>query len=120
MHHYWNKVLWSQLCVMCLLAVSFVPVETLWTQILYGVFASIIVLYLPGYRMSFLLFSQDELSIFERFMMSGAISLACITYLSMYVDYFSEPLTSMSAIVAALVLVVLTRLRLVTVQNRGS
>ncbi len=120
MHHYWNKVLWSQVCVMCLLAVSFVPVETLWTQILYGVFASIIVLYLPGYRISFMLFSDNELSAFERFIMSGAISLACMTFFAIYVDYFSAPLTSMSAIVGALALMFLTRLRLVSVQKRGS
>lgn len=95
MQQMWSKVLWSQLCVLCLLAISFVPVETLWTQIVYGIFASIIVMYLPGYRISYLLFSSDELSVFERFVTSCAISLACMTFFALYVDYFSTPLTSM-------------------------
>jgi uncharacterized membrane protein len=118
MQQLWSKVLWSQVCVLCLLAISFIPMETLWTQIGYGIFASIIVLYLPGYWISYILFSTDELSLFERFVMSCAISVACMTFFALYVDYFSTPLTSMGAIVSALFLVVGAWLWLVIIQKK--
>lgn len=49
-----------------------------------------------------MLFAADELSVFERFMMSLAISLACMTFFALYLDYFVAPITSMGAIVGAI------------------
>ncbi len=50
--------------------------------------ASIFVLFVPGYWISYVLFGTDELSAFERCAMSAAISIAVISFGSFYLHYF--------------------------------
>ncbi|USN54680.1 MAG: hypothetical protein H6765_09390 [Candidatus Peribacteria bacterium] len=62
-------------------------------------------LYLPGFWVSLLIFPQQELSAFERFIISIAVATACVLFVSVYMHYFGIIISLINVFLVALALI---------------
>jgi uncharacterized membrane protein len=89
MRNYIKALLWTQVLAICLLAMMLYPQLGILWQIIRWICASIFILFVPGYWLSYIFFVIDEISSFERFLMSIASSFALVTFASFYLHYFA-------------------------------
>jgi len=88
MRDYGKVVLWTQILAIGLLVMMLYPQSGVVWQIIRWICASIFILFVPWYWLSYLFFEIYEISVFERFLMSIASSFALITFSSFYLHYF--------------------------------
>lgn len=102
------KVIYTQCIALWLLTLFLYPQPERYRNIIRWFFAFWFILYLPWYRISYMIFTDiDDVGWFERFMMSFAISLAVITFISFYMRYLDMLLYPMHIYVVSLILITL-------------
>jgi len=116
-----RKIIRTELLLLTVLALHFYPVT--WTPViwewlqavLWGVLVFFVLLYLPGWRFSRIFFRAWELSSFERFMCSFALSLGYVVIASLYltlawgtIDTYQGILLSTIAITVAILRILIT------------
>lgn len=88
MNHRLSALLRSQVLALCLLSLLLFPQYGLLWKMVWLILAAIFIFVLPGYWISYLFFNRTELSAFERFVTSIALSLAVIVFVAFYLHYF--------------------------------
>ena len=101
-----KRLLWTQILALSLLVLLLYPQSGRYWQIIRWLLAFVFLLYIPWYRLSYIFFARHELSHFERYIMSFALSLAIVFFGSFYLQYFQIPLFPIHIYVLSLVMVV--------------
>lgn len=96
-HHGWfmkhiiQKLLWTEILALILLWLLMYPQDVRYVDIIRWIAAFLYILYVPWYWISYLFFTEDEVGVFERWMMSFALSLLVISLITFYLHYFQIP-----------------------------
>lgn len=80
------------------------------------IFASIFVLFLPGFTLSFTFFSQGKIDLLERIALSFALSISIVPLLAFYLNLLGVPIRKETVFVEIL-LIVMTALLILVIKK---
>ena len=109
-----QKLLWTEILALILLWLLIYPQEYRYVDIIRWIAAFLYILYIPGYWVSYFFFTEDEVGVFERWMMSFALSLLMISLITFYLHYFQIPVYHIYIYVSILLVICIAFVYLIT------
>ncbi len=82
-------------------------------NILYIIVASIFVLFLPGFFISFIFFDWNKIDVIERIALSFALSIAVVPLVAFYANLAGVPINNINVVTELIIILLITCIILV-------